>query len=189
MRIYFRYHIHDGKGTKRAFSCPPVPYNTSHIPLRRTGHFAELPLLTRNTVSTWPINHHYHTPYIMLDAMTALLSLPRVTSQRFSRSLMTVTRKRFSCAENSSSATNLGPKLCYLMRRPSQNLLISDVTTWGAWQMPYVPLNQSDMGNIKGITPVHPPWNQQWSRWPSIAYSRRPMSTSHLPVAAISEKL
>ena len=35
---------------------------------------------------------------MMLDAMTALLSFPRVTSTRFSRSRITVTRKRFSCS-------------------------------------------------------------------------------------------
>ena len=35
---------------------------------------------------------------MMLDAMTALLSFPRVTSQRLRRSRMTVTRKRFSCS-------------------------------------------------------------------------------------------
>ena len=35
---------------------------------------------------------------MMLEAMTALLSLPRVISHRLSRSRMTVTRKRFSCS-------------------------------------------------------------------------------------------
>lgn len=35
---------------------------------------------------------------MMLEAMTALLSLPRVISQRLRRSRMTVTRKRFSCS-------------------------------------------------------------------------------------------
>ena len=34
----------------------------------------------------------------MLEAMTALLSFPRVISHRLSRSRMTVTRKRFSCS-------------------------------------------------------------------------------------------
>ena len=34
-----------------------------------------------------------HDTYMMLEAMTALLSLPRVTSHRLSRSRMTVTRK------------------------------------------------------------------------------------------------
>ena len=37
---------------------------------------------------------------MMLDAMTALLSLPRVISHRLSRSRMTVTRKRFSCSSS-----------------------------------------------------------------------------------------
>lgn len=36
--------------------------------------------------------------HMMLEAMTALLSLPRVISHRFSRSRMTVTKKRFSCS-------------------------------------------------------------------------------------------
>lgn len=36
--------------------------------------------------------------YMMLDAMTALLSFPRVISQRLSRSRITVTRNRFSCS-------------------------------------------------------------------------------------------
>ena len=36
----------------------------------------------------------------MLEAMTALLSLPLVISHRFSRSLMTVTRNRFSCSSS-----------------------------------------------------------------------------------------
>ena len=35
---------------------------------------------------------------MMLEAMTALLSFPRVISQRFSRSRMTVTRNLFSCS-------------------------------------------------------------------------------------------
>ena len=35
---------------------------------------------------------------MMLEAMTALLSLPRVISHRFSRSRITVTRNRFSCS-------------------------------------------------------------------------------------------
>ena len=35
---------------------------------------------------------------MMLEAMTALLSLPRVISHRLSRSRMTVTRNRFSCS-------------------------------------------------------------------------------------------
>ena len=35
---------------------------------------------------------------MMLDAMTALLSFPRVISHRLSRSRMTVTRNRFSCS-------------------------------------------------------------------------------------------
>lgn len=38
------------------------------------------------------------TAHMMLAAMTALLSLPRVISQRLSRSLITDTRKRFSCS-------------------------------------------------------------------------------------------
>ena len=36
----------------------------------------------------------------MLEAITALLSFPLVISHRFSRSLMTVTRNRFSCSSN-----------------------------------------------------------------------------------------
>ena len=35
---------------------------------------------------------------MMLEAMTALLSLPRVISHRLSRSRMTVTRNLFSCS-------------------------------------------------------------------------------------------
>lgn len=38
------------------------------------------------------------TAHMMLEAMTALLSFPRMTSQRLSRSRMTVTRNLFSCS-------------------------------------------------------------------------------------------
>mmetsp|Transcript_31953 Transcript_31953/g.89467 ORF Transcript_31953/g.89467 Transcript_31953/m.89467 type:complete len:257 (-) Transcript_31953:1101-1871(-) len=38
------------------------------------------------------------TTYMMFDAMTALLALPLVISQRLRRSRITVTRKRFSCS-------------------------------------------------------------------------------------------
>ena len=37
---------------------------------------------------------------MILDAMTALLSFPRVISHKFRRSLMTVTRNLFSCSSS-----------------------------------------------------------------------------------------
>lgn len=46
--------------------------------------------------------------YMISDATTALLSLPRLISQRPSKSLMTVTRKRFSVS--SSAHTRLASK-------------------------------------------------------------------------------
>lgn len=67
------------------------------------------------------------TPYMMLEAMTALLSLPRVISHRLRRSRMTVTRKRFSCSSCKQQQTqqaaeharmsNSGPKqLCLAIK-------------------------------------------------------------------------
>ena len=44
-------------------------------------------------------NCHKST-HMMFEAITALLSFPRVISQRLRRSRMTVTRKRFSCSSN-----------------------------------------------------------------------------------------
>lgn len=48
--------------------------------------------------NTDPENLKTLSAHMMLDAMTALLSFPRVISHRFSRSLITETRKRFSCS-------------------------------------------------------------------------------------------
>ena len=57
--------------------------------------------------------------YMMLEAMTALLSLPRVISHRFSRSLMTVTRNLFSCS--SSIEPLMDPMAQQRVLRPLQD--------------------------------------------------------------------
>lgn len=65
---------------------------------------------------------YWPTIYIMSDATTALLSLPRLISQRPKRSLMTVTKNRFSV----SSSTNLSQNI-KLQEKNSQenNVLIA----------------------------------------------------------------
>jgi len=59
---------------------------------------------TRRKRGYWP------TMYMMLEAMTALLSLPRFISQRPSRSLMTVTRNLFS-SSSSGERQRIGAEL------------------------------------------------------------------------------
>ena len=61
---------------------------------------------------------YWPTIYMIFDATTALLSLPRCSSHRRSRSLITLTRKRFS--SSSPMAPEIDPMAQQSVFRPFQ---------------------------------------------------------------------
>jgi len=82
---------HTDVASDQAGSVPPIQQSKAYL-------VSNTP---RNTMQHGP-HAHAAAPkaptHMMSAAMTALLSLPRVISHRFSRSRMTVTKKRFSCS-------------------------------------------------------------------------------------------
>jgi hypothetical protein len=100
-----RRHTCNQKSLRRAFfktniitaySWPKLAGINAHH--RTLQIFWLYPLNRTNTIQSLSNAMCHANTYMMLDAITALLSFPLVISQRFKRSRMTVTRNLFSCS-------------------------------------------------------------------------------------------